>query len=198
MGGLCTGRTCPQYSDGSYQGTCKTDLQGVDYWEWTDTLQCVPKPIASFGYYPSDVKTPINEKMTDVTPTIAGAYVEYMLVGKIHGEVPVLPDGIVFSTATGIFSGTPTKEVEKATYNVKAANGVNDMTATVSFTVQVNAGNKSIAVWIVILVVIIVLFILTCLFIRVRGTGRAKIGNRKTLKGSTAQKAKSGKTTSRV
>ena len=68
--------------------------------------------------------------MTTVTPTNQGGTVDTWSI------TPTLPNGLVFDTATGSISGTPTDVTAQATYTVTGSNTGGSATATVTVIVN--------------------------------------------------------------
>ena len=115
-----------------------------------------------------------DKPMTPITPTIEC----YQCVFKIKDisikEPAVFPAGINFQTADGTISGTPTEEKEKTEYTIIArAEDVGfDAEFKLTMMVTTEKANYTLIILIVICVVVLVGIFGTCLFCRIRGTGR--------------------------
>lgn len=135
-----------------------------------------------------------DQAMTPITPTIEC----YQCVFKVKETAPnqpaVLPTGINFQPADGTISGTPTVEQEKTEYTIvaRAEDAAADAEFKITMMVTTEKANYTLVILIVIVVVILAAIFGTCLFCRLRGTGRARKAHQ--LKTSQGTKA----TTNRV
>ena len=71
----------------------------------------------------------VGSTISDLIPTVLGVVLSYSIS-------PSLPDGLVFDTARGIISGTPTTISPTASYTVTATNPTGSVSFDVSITVQ--------------------------------------------------------------
>ncbi len=83
--------------------------------------------------YTTPVSYGTGTAITDNTPTISGGTVATWAIA------PALPAGLVFSTTTGVISGTPSATSGAANYTVTATNASGSATATVNITVTLGA-----------------------------------------------------------
>ena len=161
-------------------------------WEKQNCVQLKPE---NFKYPTSDIEMLKDKPMTPITPTIEC----YQCVFKIKDisikEPAVFPAGINFQSADGTISGTPTEEKEKTEYTIiaRAEDAGFDAEFKLTMMVTTEKANYTLIILIVICVVVLVAIFGTCLFCRIRGTGR---NTRKARQLKTAGGAK--QTTNRV
>lgn len=115
-----------------------------------------------------------DQAMTPITPTIECHGCVFKLKDISFKEPAVLPAGIEFQTVDGTISGTPTEEKEKTEYTIiaRAGEAASDAEFIISMMVTTETANYTLVILIVICVVILVAIFGTCLFCRIRGTGR--------------------------
>ena len=85
---------------------------------------------SSINYSPNFLELNKDAAMSQVTPTYTGGTVDTWSVS------PALPNGLIFNTATGSISGTPTSITAENTYTVTATNTGGSATATVTIIVN--------------------------------------------------------------
>ena len=90
---------------------------------------CIPNPPSGFSY-PSSPYTFHKNIPANVAPVISGNELTFSIT-------PNLPAGLVFSTSSGMITGTPTFSVPVATYNVTATNVSGTVATTIMITVDV-------------------------------------------------------------
>jgi hypothetical protein len=89
-----------------------------------------PAGVAPSGLaYPAVPAFVINQKITDISPTVTGSVTKYS-VG------PSLPAGLILNTTTGTISGTPIAVTPTGLYTITAANGYGTATAKLSLVVN--------------------------------------------------------------
>ena len=109
--------------------------------------------------------------MIPITPTVEC----YQCKFKVRDEIPAFPAGVNFQDADGTISGTPTVLMEKTTYTIiaRAEDAATDAEFQISMVVVTESANYTLTIIVVIVVVILLAIFGTCLFFRLRGTGRA-------------------------
>ena len=96
----------------------------------TITIQVNDVAPSSINYAPNLLELNKDTLMTPVIPTNQGGTVDTWSIS------PTLPNGLVFDTATGSISGTPTDVTTQATYTVTGTNTGGSATATVTIIVN--------------------------------------------------------------
>ena len=126
--------------------------------------------------------------MTPITPTIECWQCVFKIKEISATQPAVFPAGINFQVADGTISGTPTEELEKTEYTIiaRAEELGADAEFKISMMVTTETANYTLIILIVICVVVLAVIFGTCLFCRIRGTGRNTRNDRqlKTAKGA--------------
>lgn len=100
----------------------------------TISLEVVPGLTApsNLSYANASASYPTGYAITSNNPTVTGTVQSWAIS-------PALPAGLVFSTSTGVITGTPTTVTAQATYTVTASNSVGSTQATLTVTVTLGA-----------------------------------------------------------
>lgn len=173
-GGVCSQQAgnCDTTCGDLYNPAYKRKLSCVNN-VWTyNKVTCVPLTPTDFTYSQTDMMFEVNKQMTEILATCKCAECEYKLDGDDIGNT--LPEGIHVYTENGTLYGTPTKVQERTAYTMVARNIVGDAKVEVFITIFSEKASYTLIIIIVVCVVLLVGLFGTCMFFRLRGTGRAR------------------------
>ena len=124
FGSAATGETayagCPSNQDGYQSAVCTDTTYGE-----ADTTHCTPRVVTVFSYGISAIKFTKDHPIATLSLQTDGAISSFSISED-------LPAGLVFSTADGSISGTPTAVSEETTYTITGGESSTTLKITVS------------------------------------------------------------------